>query len=260
MPVFYGASATSSNPVESFAKLIGVPRRAVTAITESTAARGETAVVLWEPELLPPQKNRPPAAGARKDPAGGPQIRSRTERPRRLSPIEQGAQMLTDLVLSRTRSLVFAELRRSVEVLSQKTQRYLDEVEPGLAHRVAAYRAGYTPEERRELERRLPQRRAPWPGQHLRTGAGYRHFRAGRGHRGRLARHPAHPYPAHRQSRTRQPGRARRSIADDNRSIPTWCLPEAILGRTLKPPFSTQPTPMCSPSALCGRPGGPHPR
>jgi len=63
--------------------------------------------------------------------------------------------MLTDLVLSRTRSLVFAGSRRSVEILSQKTQRYLDEVEAGLAHRVAAYRAGYTPEERRELERKL---------------------------------------------------------------------------------------------------------
>ena len=63
--------------------------------------------------------------------------------------------MLTDLVLSRTRSLVFAGSRRSVEILSQKTQRYLNEVEVGLSHRVAAYRAGYTPEERRELERKL---------------------------------------------------------------------------------------------------------
>ena len=65
VPVFYGASATSSNPVESFAKLIGVPQRAVTAITESTAARGETAVVLWEPELLPPAATDRLAAGAR---------------------------------------------------------------------------------------------------------------------------------------------------------------------------------------------------
>ena len=155
VPVFYGASATSSNPVESFAKLIGVPQRAVTAITESTAARGETAVVLWEPELLPPAATDRLAAGARSTQQEA--LKSETEQnaPRRLSPIEQGAQMLTDLVLSRTRSLVFAGSRRSVEVLSQKTQRYLDEVEPGLAHRIAAYRAGYTPEERRELERRL---------------------------------------------------------------------------------------------------------
>lgn len=155
VPVFYGASATSSNPVESFAKLIGVPQRAVTAITESTAARGETAVVLWEPELLPPIATDRLAAGARSTQQEALKSEAEQNAPRRLSPIEQGAQMLTDLVLSRTRSLVFAGSRRSVEVLSQKTQRYLDEVEPGLAHRVAAYRAGYTPEERRELERKL---------------------------------------------------------------------------------------------------------
>ncbi|OFN72540.1 ATP-dependent helicase [Rothia sp. HMSC078H08] len=155
VPVFYGASATSSNPVESFAKLIGVPQRAVTAITESTAASGETAVVLWEPELLPPAATDRLAAGARSTQQEALKSEAEQNAPRRLSPIEQGAQMLTDLVLSRTRSLVFAGSRRSVEVLSQKTQRYLDEVEPGLAHRVAAYRAGYTPEERRELERRL---------------------------------------------------------------------------------------------------------
>ena len=155
VPVFYGASATSSNPVESFAKLIGVPQRAVTAITESTAARGETAVVLWEPELLPPVATDRLAAGARSTQQEALKSEAEQNAPRRVSPVEQGAQMLTDLVLSRTRSLVFAGSRRSVEVLSQKTQRYLDEVEPGLAHRVAAYRAGYTPEERRELERRL---------------------------------------------------------------------------------------------------------
>ena len=155
VPVFYGASATSSNPVESFSKLIGVPQQAVTAITESTAARGETTVVLWEPELLPPVATDRLAAGARSTQQEALKSEAEQNAPRRLSPIEQGAQMLTDLVLSRTRSLVFAGSRRSVEVLSQKTQRYLDEVEPGLAHRVAAYRAGYTPEERRELERRL---------------------------------------------------------------------------------------------------------
>ena len=155
VPVFYGASATSSNPVESFSKLIGVPQQAITAITESTSARGETTVVLWEPEFMPPKAQDQLAKGARSTQQQAVQSKAEQEAPRRVSPVEQGAQMLTDLVLSRTRSLVFAGSRRSVEILSQKTQRYLDEVEAGLAHRVAAYRAGYTPEERRELERKL---------------------------------------------------------------------------------------------------------
>lgn len=155
VPVFYGASATSSNPVESFSKLIGVPQQAVTAITESTSARGETTVALWEPEFMPPKAHDQLAKGARSPQQQAVQSKAEQEAPRRVSPVEQGAQMLTDLVLSRTRSLVFAGSRRSVEILSQKTQRYLDEVEAGLSHRVAAYRAGYTPEERRELERKL---------------------------------------------------------------------------------------------------------
>ena len=155
VPVFYGASATSSNPVESFSKLIGVPQQAVTAVTESTSARGETTVVLWEPEFMPPKAQNQLAKGARSTQQQAVQSKAEQEAPRRVSPVEQGSQMLTDLVLSRTRSLVFAGSRRSVEILSQKTQRYLDEVEAGLAHRVAAYRAGYTPEERRELERKL---------------------------------------------------------------------------------------------------------
>ena len=155
VPVFYGASATSSNPVESFSKLIGVPQQAVTAVTESTSARGETTVVLWEPEFMPPKAQDQLAKGARSTQQQAVQSKAEQEAPRRVSPVEQGAQMLTDLVLSHTRSLVFAGSRRSVEILSQKTQRYLDEVEAGLAHRVAAYRAGYTPEERRELERKL---------------------------------------------------------------------------------------------------------
>ena len=155
VPVFYGASATSSNPVESFSKLIGVPQQAVTAITESTSARGKTTVALWEPEFMPPKAHDQLAKGARSTQQQAVQSKAEQEAPRRVSPVEQGPQMLTDLVLSRTRSLVFAGSRRSVEILSQKTQRYLDEVEAGLAHRVAAYRAGYTPEERRELERKL---------------------------------------------------------------------------------------------------------
>lgn len=155
VPVFYGASATSSNPVESFSKLIGVPQQAVTAVTESTSARGETTVALWEPEFMPPKAHDQLAKGARSTQQQAVQSKAEQEAPRRVSPVEQGSQMLTDLVLSRTRSLVFAGSRRSVEILSQKTQRYLDEVEAGLSHRVAAYRAGYTPEERRELERKL---------------------------------------------------------------------------------------------------------
>ena len=152
-PVFYGASATSANPAESFAKLIGVPEGNVDAITASTAPRGESTVILWEPEFLPDtQVTDKLAAGAS---AFDTRSEAEKQAPQRISAIEQGAQMLTDLVLSRTRTLAFTRSRRGAELISQRAQRYLDETEAGLAHRVAAYRSGYMPEERRELEHRL---------------------------------------------------------------------------------------------------------
>ena len=152
-PVFYGASATSANPAKSFAKLIGVPEGNVDAITTSTAPRGESTVILWEPEFLPDTQVRDKLAAG----ASAFDTRSEAEKqaPQRISAIEQGAQMLTDLILSRTRTLAFTRSRRGAELISQRAQRYLDETEAGLAHRVAAYRSGYMPEERRELEHRL---------------------------------------------------------------------------------------------------------
>ena len=51
---------------------------------------------------------------------------------------------------------------------------------PELADRVAPYRAGYTPQQRRELEARLTQRRAAGRRHHRRARARHRHRRARR--------------------------------------------------------------------------------
>jgi DEAD/DEAH box helicase domain-containing protein len=58
-------------------------------------------------------------------------------------------------VASRVRTIAFIKSRRGAEAISSITQRLLDEVDPSLPARVAAYRSGYLPEERRELERKL---------------------------------------------------------------------------------------------------------
>ncbi|RYY45172.1 MAG: helicase, partial [Actinomycetales bacterium] len=63
--------------------------------------------------------------------------------------------MLTDLVLDRTRTLVFSRSRRGAESIARGAQQRLGEVAPELPGRVATYRGGYLPEERRELEDRL---------------------------------------------------------------------------------------------------------
>ncbi|WP_237202434.1 Zn-binding domain-containing protein [Rothia endophytica] len=160
-PVFIGASATSAEPAASFSRLIGSRPEAVTAVTESTAPRGATHVVLWEPEFDQSQQvtdrlsagqgasQAPGGSGGRKNGPG------ENGAPVRKSVITQTAEMLTDLVIDRTRTIAFIKSRRGAEAIAQTAGRFLDEVEPGLSSRVSAYRAGYLPEERRELERTL---------------------------------------------------------------------------------------------------------
>lgn len=158
-PVFIGASATSAEPAESFARLIGSRPTAVAAVTESTAPRGATHVLLWEPEFTDPaavnDKLSAHANGVSVRPGAQGNGAGENGAPVRKSVITQSAEMLTDLVVNRTRTIAFIKSRRGAEAIAQTAGRYLDEVEPGLSARIAAYRAGYLPEERRALEASL---------------------------------------------------------------------------------------------------------
>src|SRR5262249_32175319 len=75
--------------------------------------------------------------------------------PRRRTAVAEAADLLTDLVLADARVLAFLRSRRGAEVASVLARDSLAEVDPTLGERVAAYRGGYLPEERRELEGRL---------------------------------------------------------------------------------------------------------
>ena len=131
-PVFIGASATSADPEESFGRLIGAPVRAV---TTDFSPHGETAVALWEPPLT--------------------EARGENGAPRRRTAIAETSNLLANLVCSQVRTIAFIKSRRGAETISTMAQRHVDEVHPSLPGRIAAYRSGYLPEERRELERRL---------------------------------------------------------------------------------------------------------
>ncbi len=131
-PVFVLASATVAEPAASAARLTGLP---VEAVTDDGSPRGGTAFALWEPPLSP---------------GGGEQ-----GAPLRRTTTAEAADLLADLVLAGTRTLAFVRSRRGAEAVAMTTRRLLEEVEPGLARRVAAYRGGYLPEERRALEAAL---------------------------------------------------------------------------------------------------------
>ena len=132
-PVFVLASATISQPARCAELLTGRP---VVAVRTDGAPAAALTFALWEP----------PLTGARGE-AGAPVRRAATS---------EAARLLADLVGSDVPALVFVRSRRGAESVAQSARRHL--VETGLAElaeRVAAYRSGYLPEERRALEEAL---------------------------------------------------------------------------------------------------------
>lgn len=131
-PTFIGASATSADPGASFSRLIGAP---VTTVTDDCSPHGATTVALWEPELT--------------DFSG--ENGAKTRR----TAIAETSDLLANLVSSHVRTIAFIKSRRGAETISTVTKRLLEDVDLSLPSRVAAYRSGYLPEERRELEKAL---------------------------------------------------------------------------------------------------------
>jgi len=132
-PVFVLCSATISEPARSAQLLTGRPAAAV---TTDSAPRGPMTFAMWEP----------PLTGARGE-AGAPVRRGATA---------EAAQLLADLVIDNVPALAFVRSRRGAESVALSARRHLTEAGAiDLADRVAAYRSGYLPEERRALEEAL---------------------------------------------------------------------------------------------------------
>ncbi|MET4002237.1 DEAD/DEAH box helicase domain-containing protein [Arthrobacter sp. UYCu511] len=131
-PVFIGASATSADPGSSFARLIGAP---VTTFAQDSSPHGATTVALWEPELT--------------------EFPGENDAKTRRTAIAETADLLANLVSAHVRTIAFIKSRRGAETISTVTKRLLENVDASLPPRVAAYRSGYLPEERRELEKAL---------------------------------------------------------------------------------------------------------
>jgi DEAD/DEAH box helicase domain-containing protein len=127
-PQFIACSATIANPAEHIETLAGVSPRVV---DRDGAPQGERTFVLWNPPLLDP------VTGARR------------------SANTEAANLFARLTQSGVRNLTFARTRRVAELILRYAQESLQAATPDLVARVAAYRAGYMPEERRSLEQAL---------------------------------------------------------------------------------------------------------
>lgn len=189
-PTFVVASATTAQPAVSAARLIGVAPDDVAAVTEDASPAGRRTVVLWQPPEIVGW--RPPAAdaaagdqpqpdGRREPSADEPTAMRRVavtdpdpwalpaepdpetepvateappEHPRRSATAEV-ADLLADLSATGARTLAFTRSRRGAESVAQQARDHLRHAAPDAAGRIAAYRGGYLPEERRELEQAL---------------------------------------------------------------------------------------------------------
>jgi DEAD/DEAH box helicase domain-containing protein len=124
-PQFLLASATIANPGELATSLLGVE---TTVIGDDAAPRAERTIALWNPELVDAELGL------------------------RASALGDAARLMAELVQRDLRTICFAKSRKQAELIHRMTA---DRVDPATAKRLAPYRAGYTPQQRRDIERRL---------------------------------------------------------------------------------------------------------
>ncbi len=124
-PQFLFASATIANPGELAASLGGVD---ATVVDRDAAPRAERTIALWNPELLDAELGL------------------------RASPLGEASRLMAELVTRGLRTICFAKSRKAAELIHKFT---VDRVDTATGSRLAPYRAGYTPAQRRDIERRL---------------------------------------------------------------------------------------------------------
>src|SRR3954453_24098393 len=121
----YLASATVANPVELAERLTGL--EGVTLVERDGSPQPRRHIAMWNPPIVDE------ALAARRSPLG------------------EAADLLADLLRGGARTICFVKSRRGVELLSKM----VTDLVPELEDAIAPYRAGYTPQQRREIEARL---------------------------------------------------------------------------------------------------------
>ena len=128
-PTFVLASATVAEPAATAQRLTGLE---CLAVTDDASPRGQVSLALWEP----PFTSWVGENGA----------------PVRRAASSETADLLADLVAEDVRTLAFVRSRRGAEQIAMTAADLLAEVDPSLPGKVASYRGGYLPEERRAIE------------------------------------------------------------------------------------------------------------
>jgi DEAD/DEAH box helicase domain-containing protein len=123
------ASATIANPVELAERLTGLEDIGLVDRDGSPHARRH--IAMWNPPIIDEALQQ------------------------RRSALGEAADVLFDLVTGGARAICFIKSRKAVELVAKIVSDRLADEAPEFDGTVAAYRAGYTPQQRRELEHRL---------------------------------------------------------------------------------------------------------
>ncbi|MGA9874999.1 MAG: DEAD/DEAH box helicase [Solirubrobacteraceae bacterium] len=130
------ASATIANPTELAERLTGLED--VGLIDRDGSPTPQRQIAMWNPPFID-------SVGGAPDESNG----------ARRSALGEAAELLARLVRDDARCICFMKSRKGVELLARMVTEDLQRTHPELAERVAPYRAGYTPQQRRALEERL---------------------------------------------------------------------------------------------------------
>ena len=125
-PRFLLTSATIANPVDLAQTLTGLPDFAL--VDDDAAPRAQRRVAMWNPPLLD------------------------TKLGVRASALYEAAEVFSELVAKGAKTICFMKSRKGVELILRHAR---DRLPQELAQRIEPYRAGYTPAQRHEIERKL---------------------------------------------------------------------------------------------------------
>ena len=127
-PQFICCSATIANPGEHAERLVGLP---FVVVDNDGSPRGGKDFIFWNPPIIDKARSV------------------------RRSANSEATSLFTELVSRNIRTLTFARTRRMTELIYTYSRQRLAEANPVLARRIKAYRAGYLPQERRQIEQEL---------------------------------------------------------------------------------------------------------
>jgi len=127
-PQFICSSATIANPEEHAEELVGLP---FAVVDSDGSPHGGKDFVFWNPPVLDKAKSV------------------------RRSANSEATNLFTELVNRNIRTLTFARTRRLTELIYIYSQQRLVEMSQVRSEQIKPYRAGYLPQERRQIEKEL---------------------------------------------------------------------------------------------------------